>query len=169
MATSEEGGCWWEENTEADYVWVERDPITDPTALSTSKKNHNVRRRRDVVCVRVVWCGVVPPSLPLQDFPLSRADFEDLYRHYHGRHCESFEAAVDDFFDYEPWPVDPEHGLQILSTEECGIQSPCDHGLPHGHDTVFILKHEDRHFLVNTEGHSFCKFTVPCRIVHRQG
>ena len=143
-----------------DWVLVVRDPLAPADDGAPGGRPPHPWARR------VRRCGA--PGAPERDSPLPRAVFEALYRHHHGAHLPDFAAADALGVRYR---VNLYHGLAVVPAAAHGIRSPLDPRLPPGgHDTVFVLARPGgRHYLVNTEGHDYCRFVVPCDVVRSLG
>lgn len=85
------------------------------------------------------------------------------YRHYFGRKCGSFKEA--DEVTRVTLPANEAAILGIFDADELGVADPFD-DIPKAlsNQMVFILKRGEKHYLINTEGFSYCRYTAPCTI-----
>lgn len=101
--------------------------------------------------------------------PHSYEETVQAYRHNIGRKCSSFEEAEDD--THVTISADDAAVLGIYDADRMGITDPSADDLPRvlTDRMVFILKRGAKHYLINTEGYYYCRYTALCTIVVQEG
>ena len=95
---------------------------------------------------------------------MSFRDIELKYRDYNFvRKPLSFEESKEMRPEPQMVPLDDAKQLGVYSAEQLEVYGPFDDIIGKV-PLIFVLTYENDTYLVNTEGHNYCRYVLPCKV-----